>query len=158
MAEGLSLRSMRDEDLATLFEIQRDDTAQQLAAFTDATAQDREAYLRKWRRILADDGIVKLVAERGGEIVGSVGTYPIGGDTEVTYWIRKDCWGRGVATAAVALLLREVTVRPLHGRTAADNVGSIRVLERNGFVHVGSERSFAAARQETITELILRRD
>jgi hypothetical protein len=59
-----------------------------------------------------------------------------------------------VATAAVAALLDEVTVRPIHARVAEDNLGSIRVLERNGFVLVGSEDSFAAARQATITELI----
>jgi hypothetical protein len=106
---------MREDDLPTLFEIQLDDTAQHLAAFVNETARDREAYLRKWRKILADDAIFKRVIERDGEVVGSVGSYPIEGDTEVTYWIRKDCWGQGVATAALAMLLTEVTVRPLHG-------------------------------------------
>jgi ribosomal-protein-alanine N-acetyltransferase len=61
-----------------------------------------------------------------------------------------------VATAAVAVLLKEVTVRPLRARVAEDNHGSIRVLERNGFVLVGSEDSFSAARQATITELIFK--
>jgi RimJ/RimL family protein N-acetyltransferase len=47
-------------------------------------------------------------------------------------------------------------VRPLHGRVAEENLGSVRVLERNGFVLVGSEDSFAGARQVTITELIFK--
>jgi [ribosomal protein S5]-alanine N-acetyltransferase len=85
-----------------------------------------------------------------------VGAYPVEGDMEVTYWIRRDWWGRGVATAAVAALLDEVTVRPFYGRVAEDNLGSVRVLERNGFVLVGSEDSFAAGRQATITELIFK--
>ena len=75
---------------------------------------------------------------------------------QVTYWIRKDWWGRGVATAAVAALVDEVTVRPIFGRVAEDNLGSVRVLERNGFVLVGSEESFADARQAIITELIFK--
>jgi [ribosomal protein S5]-alanine N-acetyltransferase len=139
-----------------MFEIQIDDTAQYLAAFTDKTARDRDAYLQRRRKILANKAIVMKAIEIGGEVVGSVGAYPVEDDTEITYWIRKDWWGRGVATAAVAALLKEVTVRPIYGRVAEDNVGSVRVLERNGFVLVGSEGSFAAARQATITELIFK--
>jgi len=156
LAGGVSLRALRADDLPTLFEIQLDDTAQHLAAFTGKTARDRDAYLQKFRKILANNAIVTKVVEIGGEVVGSVAAFPVEGDTEVTYWIRKDWWGRGVATAAVAALLDEVTVRPLYGRVAEDNLGSVRVLERNGFVLVGSEESFADARQETITELIFK--
>jgi ribosomal-protein-alanine N-acetyltransferase len=161
MADGaagdIRLRALREEDLPTLFEIQRDDTAQHLAAFTDESAShDREAYLRKFRRILADDATVNRVVEVSGEIVGSVAAFPIQGHTELTYWIRKDWWGRGVATAAVAALLDEVAVRPLYARVAEDNLGSVRVLERNGFVLVGSEDAYANARGATITELIFK--
>ena len=149
------LRRMREDDLPVLFEIQRDATAQRQAAFTDATAGDRDAYLSKFRRILADDAIVSRVVEVDGEVVGSVAAFPIEGDTEVTYWIRRDWWGRGVATEALAALLQEVPTRPLQARVAEDNHGSRRVLERNGFVRVGSEESFATERDATITELIL---
>ena len=48
--------------------------------------------------------------------------------------------------------------RPLYGRAAADNLGSLRVLEKCGFVRVGSERGFASARGEEIEEVILRLD
>jgi ribosomal-protein-alanine N-acetyltransferase len=77
-----------------------------MAAFTDGTARDRDAYLRKFRKILASDAVIKKVVEIDGEVVGSAATYPIEGDTEVTYWIRKDWWGLGVATTAVAALLK----------------------------------------------------
>lgn len=156
VAGEVSLRALREDDLPTMFEIQLDDTAQHLAAFVGQDARDRDAYLQKFRKILADDAIVTKVVEVGGEVVGSVAVFPIEGDTEITYWIRKDWWGRGVATGAVAALLDEVTARPLYGRVAEDNLGSIRVLERNGFVLVGSEESFADARQATITELIFK--
>jgi ribosomal-protein-alanine N-acetyltransferase len=156
VAGRVSLRALREDDLPTMFEIQLDDTAQRLAAFVGKAARDRDAYLQKFRKILADDAIVTKVVEIGGEVVGSVAAFPVEGDTEITYWIRKDWWGRGVATGAVAALLDEVTVRPVYGRVAEDNLGSIRVLERNGFVLVGSEESFADARQATITELIFK--
>jgi RimJ/RimL family protein N-acetyltransferase len=67
-------------------------------------------------------------------------------------------WGRGIATAALAELLREVTVRPLFARAAAANAGSARVLLSNGFTRVGEETSYAEARGAEITEYIYRRD
>ncbi len=150
----LSLRPLRQADLATLFEIQLDEAAQQLAAFVGKAARDREAYLEKWRKILLDPAITTKVIELDGDVVGSVGMFPMAGDIEITYWIRKDIWGRGVATAALAAFLEEATARPLHARAVEDNIGSIRVLERNGFVLIGSEESFAEGRQATVTELI----
>jgi ribosomal-protein-alanine N-acetyltransferase len=151
---NLSLRPLREDDLPAMFEIQLDEEAQHQAAFVGETARDRDAYLERWRIFLKDDTIGTKVIELDGDVVGSVGTFPIEGDIELTYWIRKDVWGRGVATAAVAALLEEVTVRPLHARVVEDNVGSIRVLERNGFVRIGSEDCFAEGRQATVTELI----
>ncbi|MDI9830636.1 GNAT family N-acetyltransferase [Streptomyces sp. KAU_LT] len=154
-ARDISLRPLTEDDIPVLFEIQLDEDAQWLAAFTDAAAaRDAAAFERKYRKILADEAIVNRVVEVDGEIVGSVATFPMEGDTELTYWIRKDWWGRGVASAAVAGLLAEVKHRPIHARVVEDNTGSVRVLERNGFVRVGSEDSFAPGRQATVTELI----
>lgn len=63
-------------------------------------------------------------------------------------------WGRGAATAALAAFLKEATARPVHARVVEDNIGSIRVMERYGFVLVGSGDSLAEGRQATVTELI----
>ena len=80
------------------------------------------------------------------------------GQTEITYWIDRAAWGRGIATQALALLLELVPVRPLHARVASDNVGSMRVLRKSGFTIIGTEISFAPARQREIEETILRLD
>ncbi|MCX5085314.1 GNAT family N-acetyltransferase [Streptomyces sp. NPDC056121] len=154
----LSLRPLREEDLPRLFEIQLDEEARHLAAFVTEEAKDREAYLARHRKILADPEITNRGVEVDGKLVGSVAVFPIEGDIELTYWIRRDLWGRGVATAAVAGLLEEVAVRPIHARVIEDNTGSVRVLERNGFVRIGSEDAFADARRATVTELIYKLD
>ena len=151
------LREMRESDLPALFEIQCDAGAQVMAAFTN-TKNDREAYLDKWRALLADDGLVRLVVEADGEVVGSATSYPNGDKTEVTYWIRRDRWGRGIAGMALAELLERVAVRPVFASAAYDNVGSMRVLERNGFRRVGVERGFAEARGQDIEEVMFRLD
>ena len=67
-------------------------------------------------------------------------------------------WGKGLATKALAAFLREETTRPLFGRTAKDNAGSRRVLEKCGFRLASEGRWFANARGAEIDELLLRLD
>jgi [ribosomal protein S5]-alanine N-acetyltransferase len=152
------LRDMTEADLDVLSDIQDDDIAHHMAAFTTPAGGERDTYVAKWRKILAQDEITKTVIVVDDEIVGSVGSFVVDGDTEVTYWIRRDLWGRGIASAALAELLREVTVRPLFAGAAADNAGSAKVLLRNGFTRVGEETSYAQARAAEITEYIYRLD
>ncbi len=93
---------------------------------------------------------------RDGRLVGSLGSFVIDGDTEVTYWIDRSCWGQGGASEAVALLLDMIAVRPVYARAASDDVGSLRVLQKAGFSIIGTEVSFAPARRGDIEETILR--
>ncbi len=65
-------------------------------------------------------------------------------------------WGQGIASQALALFLDTVPVRPLYARAASDNIGSLRVLRKAGFVIIGTETSYAAARKTEIEETILR--
>ncbi|WP_201845532.1 GNAT family N-acetyltransferase [Myceligenerans indicum] len=154
----MSLRDLTEDDLDVLFEIQADSTARHMAAFIGSDPGDRESYRARWRTIIADDTTVTKAVVHDGEIVGSVGSFVVDGDTEVTYWVRREVWGQGVASAALAELLRQVTERPLHARVAADNAASARVLTRNGFTRVGAEVSYAEARHEEIEEHLYRLD
>jgi RimJ/RimL family protein N-acetyltransferase len=61
-------------------------------------------------------------------------------EREIGYWIDRAAWGKGLATAALAALLAEVHERPLTAHVAEHNVGSMRVLERNGFVEISREQ------------------
>ncbi len=51
-----------------------------------------------------------------------------------------------------------MTARPLYARAASDNAASLRAIQKCGFQAVGTERSFAAGRNENIEETILRLD
>jgi RimJ/RimL family protein N-acetyltransferase len=93
---------------------------------------------------------------RSGRLVGSIGSFVVDGDTEVTYWIDRSVWGQGIASQALALFLDTVAVRPLHAPAASDNVGSLRVLQKAGFTIDGTEISYANARGTEIEETILR--
>jgi RimJ/RimL family protein N-acetyltransferase len=74
---------------------------------------------------------------------------------QVTYWVDREFWGRGIATAALAQFLTLYRVRPVYASAAADNPGSLRVLEKCGFVRQGMEKSFANARGQEIDEVFL---
>ena len=71
--------------------------------------------------------------------------------------IGKEYWGKGVATAALSAFLTRVTDRPLSARVAKDNVGSLRVLQKCGFVIAGEDKGFANARGKEIAEFILQK-
>ena len=87
-------------------------------------------------------------------IAGSVSKFEMGGDAEITYWIDKKFWGKGVATKALNELLKNENARPIFGRVAFDNFGSQKVLEKCGFVKIGTVKGFANARQAEIEEFI----
>ncbi len=154
----VTLREATAADLPVLFEQQRDPEANEMAAFTAANPEDRSAYMARWSRLLREPDIVIKAILFGDEVAGSVLSYEEDGRTEVSYWLGRDYWGRGIATQALAMFLMLQTKRPLHARVARDNYGSIRVLEKCGFVVIDRETSFANARGEEIIELIMRLD
>lgn len=156
MTIATTLRPVRDADLDTFFGHLQDPGAVWMAAFTPPDPSDREAFDAHWARLLADDSIITRTIVADGAIVGHIASFEMMGDREITYWIAREVWGRGVATAALEHFLEIETTRPLHGRAAADNTASRRVLEKCGFVHVGDERGFATARDEEIDEVVYR--
>ena len=151
------LRATTDDDLDALFEMMRDPVAVRMAAFTPPDPDDRAAFDQSQARIRSSPEVRHRVVTVDGQVVGSIGSFVMDGDTQIAYWIDRAWWGRGVAGRAVAEFLREVTVeRPLFARAASDDVGSLAVLRKAGFHEIGREVSFANARQGEIEETILR--
>ncbi len=128
------LRDVREDDLDALFEQQREPEAVAMAVFP---AREREAFDAHWRRVMADDSLVVRVIDVDGEVAGNIGSWRQEGRQLVGYWLGSEFWGRGLATAALAELVQELAVRPLHAWVATSNAGSIRVLEKCGFVRIG---------------------
>ena len=154
----LRIRPVREADLPIFFQHQQDPEAAFMAAFTAEDPANLEAFLTHWHRLLQSNTVMKRSILSAGEVVGHIASWMEDDRTEVTYWIARDHWGRGVATAALSLFLRGIDTRPIYARVAEDNAGSIRVLEKCGFVVVDKDRGFANARGELIDELLLRLD
>jgi RimJ/RimL family protein N-acetyltransferase len=130
------IRDVVEADLPTFFEHQRDPEAVRVAAFP---ARDRAAFSAHWARILADDSLIAKTVLVDGQVAGNVVCWEAGDERLVGYWIGREFWGAGVATAALRAFVEVMTERPLRAHVATSNVGSIRVLEKCGFVPVGRE-------------------
>lgn len=129
------LRNVIDSDLPIFFEQQNDEEANRMAAFP---ARARDAFFAHWQKILADESGRKQTIVYAGQVAGYLVGFDRGGEREVGYWLGRAFWGKGIASAALAAFLDIETTRPLTAFAAAHNLGSIRVLEKNGFRKVGA--------------------
>ena len=151
----MALRQVEDSDLDAVFEQMRDPVSVQMAAFTTEDPNDRAAFDSHMARVLTSPDVIHRAVTYDNRLVGTIASFVLDGVTEVTYWIERASWGKGIASRALELLLEEVPVRPIQARVASDNIGSLRVLQRAGFLIVGTETSYAAARGAEIEEVVL---
>ena len=149
------LRNVKESDLPIFFTHQQDPAASHMAAFTFKDPADREAFDAHWSKILGDDTITIRTIVVDEEVAGHIGSFKWDGKPNVTYWIGREYWGKGLATWALTEFLKNLGTRPMFARTAKDNVASLRVLEKCGFKVIGEEKGFANARGEEIEELVL---
>lgn len=79
------------------------------------------------------------------EVVGSIGIFRQGNihfrTAELGYYIGEKFWGKGITTEAVRLACKHVfdntDIVRIFAEPFAENIGSCRVLEKNGFVLEG---------------------
>ncbi|HZR39001.1 MAG TPA: GNAT family N-acetyltransferase [Ktedonobacteraceae bacterium] len=154
------LRDVIESDLPIFFEQQLDPDANYMAAFTSRDPADRDAFMAHWKRILGDETTINKTILFNGQVAGSVASYEDEefGKPEVTYWIGKNYWGKGIATRALLALLDYIKERPLYARAVKDNISSLRVLEKCGFAICGEGKGFANARGAEVEEFTLRLD
>ncbi|UOQ53535.1 GNAT family N-acetyltransferase [Hymenobacter cellulosivorans] len=150
----VTLRPTTPADLEQLFHFQLDEEARYLAAFTPPDHTNKAAYVEKYGGFLLNPTIHMQTILVDGTIAGSISKFEIEGDAEITYWLDRAFWGRGIATAALATFLTLEVTRPLFGRVAFDNRGSQKVLKKCGFVRIGTYQGFANARQTAVAEFI----
>lgn len=156
MTNELLLRDVVNDDLPIFFEQQLNKDANYMAAFTAKDPTNQEAFTAHWHRILADKTVIIKTIILDGQVAGSVLSYEDEGKPEVSYWLGKEYWGKGIATWALTeFLARHNRTRPIYARVAKDNLGSRRVLEKCGFTVISASKGFANARGREIEELLL---
>src|SRR5215217_4330714 len=132
----IQLREVTEADLPILFEQQLDPAAAQMAAFP---SRDRQAFMAHWAKIMANATMITRAIVFDGQVAGNIGSWAQADQREVGYWIGREYWGKGIASAALAAFLQQVNMRPLYAHVAKHNRGSLRVLEKSGFVIIGED-------------------
>lgn len=125
------LRNVERDDLPRIFQMQLDPESNRLAATFPRNAEAFEAH---WANILRTPNVTARAILVGAEMVGYVSCFVYEGQANVGYWLSREHWGKGIASRALELLLREVPDRPLYAHVATSNPASLRVLQKCGFV------------------------
>ena len=149
---GVSLREVRVSDLPVFFEHQRDPEGARMAAFP---SRDHEAFMAHWAKIMANPACALRTVIFNGSVAGNMCAWSDGTDRCVGYWIGREFWGRGIASAALAQFLDYETARPLTAHVAKHNAASIRVLQKAGFTPA-SETAFELPGGAKLEELVFR--
>ena len=126
----VALRPLAGQDVPTLYEYQREPRALAMAI---AYPRSREEYQAHVERMATDPTVTARAIVADGRLAGIINCFRRDDRTAIGYWLGREFWGRGIATRAVALLLEEVSARPIIAWVARSNVASLRVLQKCGF-------------------------
>lgn len=127
----ITLRPVTEADLSILFQQQLDPEAVAMSAYP---SKDRGEFIRHWEGILKNKNVTARTILYKEKVAGHIICWKEGKyEQRIGYWIGREFWRRGIASAAVAEFLSLVKTRPLFAEAANHNIASKRVLEKNGF-------------------------
>lgn len=127
--------------------------------YTDADAH-------AWFDAVASEVLpLNLAIAVDGAVVGNIGLRVGEGDfarsAELGYWLAEPFWGRGLVTAAVCAFVPDAMARlglvRVYAHAITGNRGSIRVLEKAGFVYEGTLRASAFKRGQVLDRVLYAR-
>ena len=123
------LREVRHDDLEAFFVHQSDAEAARIAG---VEVRPRDLFDARWKDNLANPASVMRTIEADGQVAGYVCSWHSEGVRHLGYVLGRAFWNRGVASEAVRQFL---TLEPaaLQAEVTPGNVGSWKVLEKNGF-------------------------
>jgi len=152
------LRDFTDADADALYEWMRDPVSVRMAAFTASDPDDREAFDAWLARNRGNPDVIQKAIDDDGVYVGTIASFTLDGDRELTYWVDRQHWGRGIASRALAEFLTLEATRPVFARVASANLASAAVLRGAGFVEVGHDSGFANGVGAEVEETTFRLD
>ena len=154
--DHVTVRTAVEADAPGFLDYKRRPECQAYVARTVDTLEQSHALIAD--RLAEPDSLLYAVIVDGqvvGDIGGrryrpeSLGPEPEIHDFYLGYTIHPEHWNRGIATAAVGLLvaaLHRTQIRRVVAKTFAENIASIRVLTTNGFRLEATERAAVLGR------------
>ncbi|NRA72982.1 MAG: GNAT family N-acetyltransferase [Gammaproteobacteria bacterium] len=139
----ITLRSFKNSDIDLLVSYLNDNEVTQY--ITGAIPQPyTETDAQWWVNNSMNSEFTKAV-EFNGTFVGCIsakrGEFEYSRSAELGYWIGREFWNQGIATQAVQefteLLFKTTNIVRLFVSVVSINTGSIRILDKNGYVLEG---------------------
>lgn len=142
---NLAVRPMAADDIEELYAIFRAPEN----CRTTMQLPSQEVSLTRQRVLDAPEGMIRLVAESDGRVVGMISLRPrlqrcrahVGG---IGMMVHPDYWGMGVGSRLMAAILekanRELSLARIELQVHTDNIAGIRLYEKFDFVVEGTKR------------------
>lgn len=127
----VKLRELIESDFEPILSMMQDPIGNEMSMVYPPSRSELRS---QWDRIMEDPACVHRTIELDGVVVGRVNSYLLEDEIHVGYLIDRAYWGRGIMGESLRQFLALDGRRPLIARVAKSNVGSCRVLEKNGFV------------------------
>lgn len=149
VGDSVSLGLLLREDLTKLWEWFNDREVRRFLQSPEEVFyfEDELEWYENLRRNKNRHKVFVILNNTSNELMGVVGIHNIdtkNGKAELGYFLWKHYWRRGYMAEAVGLALRyafeELNLRKVYARVYEPNVGSRKVLEKNGFKLVGRLR------------------
>lgn len=147
--ERLKLTAFTREDMNAYFDILRDPEVQRYLGGA-IPLFDREPHITNWLNNINERLLKRKVVftwcikeKESNQVVGRIdlGGFVKKTTAEISYHLSKDFWGRGLAYEAVKKVtdfgMGELCLSRIQGLVMVDNHGSIRVLEKSGYIKEG---------------------
>ncbi|NVJ68766.1 MAG: GNAT family N-acetyltransferase [Alphaproteobacteria bacterium] len=150
------LASPVDADYPVLFAHQ-DDAEARWKAGAGRVYESVEHY-KSFQEKAMENGAVRMTILHEGHVAGYIASFDRLGNREVSYWLGRDYWGKGIATRALEQFLQYLSLpeEGLYARVMKDHPASARVLEKAGFEPVGEDSFQSDIRGGVIEEYVYR--
>lgn len=152
----IALRDATAKDVPIFYRMHADPEANRAGAFTP---RSKPAFFKHWRKVLKNRLNLKKTLIADGEVAGYLVSFYRTGTgkpkrREIGYWIGREFWGRGLATAGLKILLQSHRIRPLYARVAKTNPASKKVALKCGFKK-WKEGRYRNEAGKTVEEIVL---
>jgi Acetyltransferase (GNAT) domain len=146
---NVSLRPLEDRDLDTIFQQVSDPESIRMAAFTAEDQTDRRAFLNRMSRLRADTSTSNRVIEVDGAIIGTISSFRIDNQPEVTYSVDRTQWGKALRAQHYGFFLPRlpnVQSTPERPRTASVRFEYWRKLGSDALASTATSHAVAVRR------------
>ncbi|MBQ7715148.1 MAG: GNAT family N-acetyltransferase [Clostridia bacterium] len=142
----LILRYLKGDDWRGLYDAWSDDEVTKYLTFdTYSSVEDAKERVGIWLDRYKEEKCYRWIIERreDGEIFGVIDVvgYSADGAPEIGYLSRRRYWGCGYMTEALGAVTEYLFSEGYHAvvvEAAVDNVGSNRVIQKNGYTFTGN--------------------